>query len=159
MSFASGKMAEQRVITLFNKAGLDCKKSDRELLEYDIEFKIGTKKRTAEIKFDMMAAKTGNLAIEFWNSKKDKASGVSATKADYWIICLLDDVHITIWITPTKKLKEYLINNEPKRTVSRAGDNNSELYLYDADDMLEAIFTRLDTIIELEKIENAIKKA
>lgn len=158
MSFVSGKLAEQRVISMFNKLGVPCKKSDKELLEYDIEFEISGKKRTAEVKFDMMAEKTGNLAIEYWNSKKDTASGISATKANLWIICILDDINITMWATSVKSMKKFLEENTPKRIISKAGDKNAELYLYDADFMLKTIFHRLDDITENGKLEATINR-
>lgn len=158
MSFVSGKLAEERVISMFNKLGIPCKKSDKELLEYDIELEVAGKKRTAEVKFDMMAEKTGNLAIEYWNSKKDTASGISATKAHLWIICILDDVHITIWATSVKTMKKFLDTNEPKRKISKAGDKNAELFLYDADFMLKAIFHRLDTIMDNVQLESTINR-
>lgn len=158
MSFVNGKLAEQRVISMFNKLGIPCKKSDKELLEYDIELEVSGKKRTAEVKFDMMAEKTGNLAIEYWNSKKDTASGITATKAHLWIICILDDVHITMWATSVKTMKKFLEENTPKRIISKAGDKNAELYLYDTDFMLKSIFHRLDDITEPIKLETTINR-
>lgn len=145
MSFTSGKMAEQRVIALFNREGIPCVKSEIELLEYDLEFTFDSKKKTAEVKFDMMAQKTGNLAIEYWNSKKDSASGIMATKAHLWIVCLLDDVNITIWATTVKMLKRFLSETQPKKIISRGGDNNAELYIYSSDVILP-IFDRLDNL-------------
>lgn len=158
MSFVNGKLAEQRVISMFNKLGIPCKKSEKELLEYDIELEVAGKKRTAEVKFDMMAEKTGNLAIEYWNSKKDTASGISATKAHLWIICVLDDINITIWATSVKTMKKFLTDNQPKRIISKGGDKNAELYLYDADFMLKAIFHRLDTIMDNVQLESTINR-
>lgn len=158
MSFVNGRLAEQRVISMFNKLGVPCKKSEKELLEYDIEFEVRGKKRTAEIKFDMMAEKTGNLAIEYWNSKKDSASGITATKAHIWIICILDDVNITIWATSVKVMKKFLDTTEPKRRISKGGDKNAELMLYDADLMLKAIFHRLDTITDSLVMQSTIER-
>lgn len=158
MSFVNGRLAEQRVISMFNKLGVPCKKSETELLEYDIELDVRGKKRTAEVKFDMMAEKTGNLAIEYWNSRKDTASGISATKANLWIICVLDDVNITIWATSVKVMKSFLDTNEPKRRISKGGDKNAELMLYDADLMLKTIFHRLDTIIDPAVMQSTIEK-
>lgn len=149
-------MAEQRVISLFIREGIPCAKTDKELLEYDLEFIFEDKKKTAEVKFDMMAAKTGNLAIEYWNSKKDSASGVTATKANIWIVCLLDDVNITIWATTVKMLKRFLSENQPKKIISKGGDNNAELYIYDSSIILP-IFDRLDNL-HPGTLQSAIKK-
>lgn len=158
MSFKLGKQAEEFVLKIFNDANLNAKKSDVELLEYDIEFLIGKKKHTAEIKFDYMSVKTGNLAIEYWNSKKNTASGISATKANIWIHCILDSGNITAWVANTKELTDYIRDNTAKKNIIGAGDNNACIYLYDVDKMLAAVFTRVDHIIDRNEFAKIIKK-
>jgi len=158
MSFKLGRQAEEFVIKIFNDANLNAKKSDVELLEYDIEFLIGNKKYTAEIKFDYMSVKTGNLAIEYWNSKKCTDSGISATKANIWIHCILDSGNITAWIANTQDLIKYIQDNPAKKNIIGAGDNNACIYLYDVDKMLDAVFTRVDHLIDRNEFVKIIKK-
>ena len=50
---------------------------------------------------------TGNIAIELHNHNTDKPSGLSITKADYWVTILVDDYQVeSIHILPVDKLKE-----------------------------------------------------
>ena len=94
---------------------------------------------TVEVKYDEMQAATGNIAIEVYNSKSNKPSGLSATKADLWCHVLKDSV----WITSVKKLKEFCKEHKPLRKVGAAGDGNASIFLYKTDDILK-IFGRID---------------
>jgi len=94
---------------------------------------------TVEVKYDEMQAETGNIAIEVYNSKSDKTSGLSATKANIWCHVLVDSV----WITSVKKLKEFCKEHKPLRKVGAAGDGNASILLYKTDHIL-TIFERLD---------------
>ena len=49
---------------------------------YDIE--VEEIKKTLECKYDRMSKKTGNIAIEY--QCYGKPSGISSTKADFWVI-------------------------------------------------------------------------
>jgi hypothetical protein len=158
MSFKLGKQAEEFVIKIFNDAKLNANKSEVELLEYDIEFLIGKTKYTAEIKFDYMSVKTGNLAIEYWNSKKNTASGITSTKATIWVHCILDSGNITAWVANTIELTNYIRDNKPKKTIIGAGDNNACIHLYDVDKMLKDVFMRIDHIIDRSEFAKIIKK-
>ena len=104
---------------------------------------------TVEVKYDEMQAATGNIAIEVYNSKSDKPSGLSATKADLWCHVLKDSV----WITSVKKLKEFCKEHKPLRRVGAAGDGNASILLYKTEDILE-IFERIDECskTQLQKI-------
>ena len=53
---------------------------------------------TVEVKYDEMQAKTGNIAIEIYNPKSGKPSGLTATKANLWCQVLKDST----WITSVK---------------------------------------------------------
>ena len=92
---------------------------------------------TIEVKNDLYAAKSGNIALEFWNSRKNKAAGIEATKADLW-------AHIIpgsgVWITSVKKLKDYVAGHPSFRTIFSGGDGNADMYLYKMDEILPAIF-------------------
>ena len=94
---------------------------------------------TVEVKYDEMQAKTGNIAIEFYNSKLDRPSGLSATKADLWCHVLTDST----WITNVDKLKKFCEETTPFKSFNYAGDENASILLYKTDDILE-IFERID---------------
>jgi hypothetical protein len=146
--FSLGKKGEKAVLNLLKKCGVQLEENTdtKKRKDYDLVGKIGTKKVTVEVKLDWMCADTGNLAIEYHNSRKDEPSGIDATKAKIWAHVILDSGNPTIWVTSTKTLKSYITNNKPKRIVQRAGDGNASLYLYQDDIILPAIFKRIDNI-------------
>ena len=94
---------------------------------------------TVEVKYDEMQSQTGNIAIEFYNSKLDRPSGLSATKADLWCHVLKDST----WITSVDKLKKFCEETTPFKSFNYAGDENASILLYKTDDILE-IFERID---------------
>jgi hypothetical protein len=77
--------------------------------------------------------KTGNIAIELYNHNKSKPSGLSVTKADYWVTILVDNFKLySIHILPVdylkRRVKEIVSSN--KGRVTRGGDfKSSELAL------------------------------
>ncbi len=110
---------------------------------------------TVEVKYDEMQAKTGNIAIEFYNSKLDRPSGLSATKADLWCHVLKDST----WITSVDKLKKFCEETTPFKSFNYAGDENASILLYKTEDILE-IFERIDKCSkdELTQKINALLK-
>jgi len=130
---AIGLQAEKRLVSLLETHKYVCEIKNK--YEYDIlatkNFRKTTTKEaytfeaTFEVKNDIMAAKTGNIAIEFYNTRSCKDSGIAGTRADFW-------VHITdkIYIISVTKLRELLKTTKPKRIISSGGDNNASLYLY-----------------------------
>lgn len=153
-----GNEGEQFVISFFNQNGIETKKEEDfdKRYDHDIVCKLGRKKFTCEIKFDSMACKTGNLAIEYHNSKKDEPSGISATKADIWIHLIKDGDNIAMFAVKTDKLKEFIKNNPPFKTVSKAGQMNAELNLWKLDDILPT-FERLEDLPESD-FQKTVKK-
>lgn len=148
--FALGKNGENLVLKIFKKNNLELelnidknKKSD-----YDALGKIGKKKFSIEIKFDYMAEKTNNLAIEYNNPVKDTPSGIAITKANLWCHIILDMGNPTVWLTSVKKLKQYIKDNKPWKIIDKAGDGNSSIYLYNDLTILYAIFSRIDMLNE-----------
>jgi hypothetical protein len=99
--------------------------------EYDIyATHINTDKElTFEVKNDVMASRTGNVAVEFHNSKQDKPSGIDRTTALFWTHKLDAD----IWIISVAKLREFLKKEIPHRIIIGGGDDNANLYLYKKD--------------------------
>jgi len=94
---------------------------------------------TVEVKYDEMQAKTGNIAIEIYNSKSGKPSGLTATKANLWCHVLQDST----WITSVEKLKEFCEDTPPFKSFNSVGDGNASILLYKTEDILK-IFERID---------------
>lgn len=132
-----GKFAENKVVELFAQAGIKAELTDKKLIEHDIKFTIDGVDYYAEVKFDIMAQRTGNLAIEYHNTKKDSPSGILATKSHIWVVVLQDP--LGIWITNTKQLRRYFDDVKCLRDV-KGGDKNSAMRLYKKEDIL-TIFT------------------
>jgi len=142
-----GQSGEELVIKLLNNASLPAVKNDdlEKKYDYDVIFEYGKSKKTIEVKFDYMAVKTGNLCIEYHNSKKDQPSGIEATKADFWCQIILDGDNPTVWITSVVKLRAFLSSTTPHKTIKSGGDKNANLYLYKLDDILP-VFSRIDNV-------------
>ena len=112
-----GLQAEEEVKELLKKH-FNVEESDMEKLdtkEYDI--KIVSKNLTFEVKNDLMAEKTGNIAIEY--ESRGKASGISVTKADYWIYKFAG----VFYMVETSRLKEELLE---KKNYWRSGVNGGD---------------------------------
>jgi hypothetical protein len=101
---------------------------------------------TVEVKYDEMQAKTGNIAIEIYNPKSGKPSGLTATKANLWCQVLQD----AVWITSVKTLKKFCEETPPLKMFSSAGDGNAAILLYKTEDILE-IFERVDSNHDLHE--------
>jgi hypothetical protein len=71
-----------------------------------------------EVKTDLQATKTGNVFIEY--KSRDRLSGLSTSKADYWAFLISNE---QIIIIETNKLKE-LCKTKGLRRVD-GGDNNT----------------------------------
>ena len=94
---------------------------------------------TVEVKYDEMQAKTGNIAIEIYNPRSGKPSGLTATKATLWCHALQG----AIWITSVEKLKKFCEDTPPFKSFNSVGDGNASILLYKTEDILE-IFERID---------------
>lgn len=126
-----GDAGEQLVITALNNKGYAC--TTNKDIRYDIEAIKGSKRITFEVKHDIYESRSGNVAIEVWNSKKNIPSGITATQADFWC-------HIfggKIYVIPTQDLKSFIDKTTPKRIIERAGDDNATIYLYSSDDFAD----------------------
>lgn len=141
--FKTGKKAEQLVTKLFEAAGFTVTANEstdkKELIGWDLCLTKDDICVKVEVKYDVMAAKTGNVAVEYFNHKKGEPSGILATKADYWIYVFGKDDY---WIVEVSVLKKFL-NNERGRMVS-GGDNNSQMILYKKDRVLGPVFKKLN---------------
>jgi Holliday junction resolvase len=151
--FKTGDKAEIKVIKLLKSNGFQaCKNKNKATRQFfDIVASHGNSTFTLEVKYDVYSERSGNIAIEFNNSRKVKPSGINATTADLW-------VQVTpkqgSWFTSVAKLKEYISTHKPFRTIISGGDGNADMYLYKADEILPAIFIRCDTLAN-----DALKRA
>jgi hypothetical protein len=98
-----------------------------------------------EIKNDIYAAKSGNVAIEYFNPKTNKPSGITITKSHIWCHIINGEALIVL----TDSLKEFISTAKPKRIVYKAGDKNADLLLYDVE-----YFKTI--LVPLENIEDII---
>ena len=71
---------------------------------------------------------TGNIAIEI--RYKGNPSGISATKADWWVYYMPEISVNNLWMMECNKLKRFIKENIKDLKVVKGGDNNwSELVL------------------------------
>jgi len=110
---------------------------------------------TVEVKYDEMQSKTGNIAIEIYNPRSGKPSGLTATKATLWCQVLQDSV----WITSVKALRRFCEETTPFKMFTSAGDGNAAILLYKTEDIL-TIFERIDECKteQLQKKINSLLK-
>ena len=149
---AHGKRGENLVKKTLEQA-FKVKLATKKNLHWDLEIQHNRKEYRFEVKNDVKSKNTGNLAIEYWNTKLNKASGIGATTADFWVVVLeLEDENWNpveqAWITKTEDLRNYIHEKPPVRDV-KGGDNNSAMKLYRKDDIL-SIFKRMDNLGKLE---------
>jgi|TARA_R110000851_G_scaffold109897_3_gene232343 hypothetical protein len=83
---------------------------------------------TVEVKTDRLAAKTGNLAIEF--KYKGKPSGILTTKADEWFFVVLEEDGSVRYRfnVPTARLKK-IAYGRYKRGDTKKGGDHAEMVL------------------------------
>ena len=140
-----GNQAEEAVIDLLENFGLLCSKSQGKNSFYDIEA-ITPDGQTLffEVKFDKMSCVTQNLAIEYFNPKLNKLSGISVTDSDFWIFAFGHPLQL--WLAGVADLKDYIGRNPPFKVIDVGGDKNASLYLYKKDKLLSEIFIRIDNL-------------
>lgn len=140
-----GEVAEQVVQSILVKSGFPTEKEkDVKLREfYDLKSICSHYKKRfkSEVKFDSYEQKSGNIAIEYYNSKKCSPSGIKITQADLWFTVL----HASIWVAKTDILRVYIDNVEPIRDLISIGDGNACIKLYNHS-ILNDIFYRIDKL-------------
>lgn len=147
-SLRYGHSGEKFVKTIFESADIEVNFNDDSSQRdyYDLICKLGRTCFTTEVKFDMMAQKTGNIAIEYYNCKSCKDSGINVTKADIWAQVLQDGSNLTLWVSRVDELKSFIEKVKPWRNLTGVGDDNACIYLYKDFDILETQLVRLDNI-------------
>lgn len=121
---------------------------------------VGKKKYSCEVKFDVYANKSGNYAIETYNTKLCKPSGIMSTTCDLWFHALSENViHFCI----CTDLKDFTEKTKPKKLIISGGDSNANLSLYAAENIcgicllelnkenLDELITKVDSRMSLSK--------
>jgi hypothetical protein len=151
-----GNKAEELVKRTLETGGIECEFEKENNPHHDLKCKVGRTKFTCEIKFDSMAEKTGNMAIEFRNSVSDKPSGLYSTLADLWVVVIPDGTNRIILCISVEKFKKFIADTEPRRTILACGDGNADIHLYEIDRVIDQ-FTRIDNI-PAEALVKTIRK-
>lgn len=128
-------------------------KRDRaKMAEWDLEASLGGAVFTLEVKYDKYESRSGNIALEYFNVRLGKPSGVAATKSDLWGV-VLQGPPATAWLARTADLRKFYETAEPFRDVPCGGDQNAAMKLYRRDEMFEAVpFRRLDGLSREEVV-------
>jgi hypothetical protein len=147
-----GKMGESLVISLLKAANLQpVENKSGELAaksSHDIAIRLQGRPVTLEVKFDRMAAKTGNIAIEYWKPNTKTASGLGSTGADLWVHILSHP--LAVYVTSVRRLTQYVATTKPVKTIAKAGDGNASIHLYPCESILPAVFYGLDVTVSSE---------
>lgn len=120
-----GEDAQREAIDFIKKEfeGIVILEEHSTIKEFDIKGKYKDKEITFEVKWDIMAEKTGNVAIEY--ESRGKMSGISVTQADYWIYKILSK----FYLIKTEKIKEKIKRRSYYRDVT-GGDKGSNTKMY-----------------------------
>lgn len=120
-----GENAQTEAIERIKKefTGIEILESHSKNKEFDIKGSYKNRKITFEIKWDIMAEKTGNVAIEY--ESRGKKSGIQVTIADYWIYKIKDE----FYLIETNKIKEGIAKKLFHRNVT-GGDAGSFTRMY-----------------------------
>jgi hypothetical protein len=128
-----GDEAELLVLGMVQKIFPKAYRVDKYHPEYDIM--IPELDKTIEVKNDLRAAATGNLAIEC-SKKSGLPSGIMISEADFWVI-LADN---EILLMGKDALKNYIGNNKFRKVWG--GDRNAaEMYLIPLEKIKQQDFT------------------
>lgn len=148
-----GEKAEQLVCDILNRADIQASRDKTAGYKWDIILEHEGKKAGVEVKFDKYEKKTGNIAIEVFNSRQNKKSGLSSTLAKFWV-CVLSNGEV--WITLSELLKKYTKENEPLFKSYNSGDGNANILLYKKRDIMKKFF-RIDNVDKYE-LQEIIKR-
>lgn len=142
---ALGSSGELLVLDIFKKADIDSglvgDKATRSF--YDLYCHLNNEKKFIEVKNDIYATRSGNIAIEIYNPKSCKPSGISITKSDFWVHILNTK---DVYICKTETLKAFVNKVKPRRVISVGGDGNSSMVLYTIEDIIDVIFTNISDL-------------
>ena len=138
-----GSTAEELVVKLFTRAGIPSHADKSVRIPWDIKSEVKNQTVTTEVKLDEYERKSGNIAIEVYNSRLGRPSGITATEAFFWVHVLTDKV---VWIARVDAIRHYMDETPPLKIVDRGGDGNATLHLYESCSILPDVFCRIDDI-------------
>ena len=142
---AIGSSGELLVLDIFKRAGIDAglvgDKATRSF--YDLYCHLNNDKKFIEVKNDLYATRSGNVAFEIYNPKSCKPSGISITKSDFWVHILNTK---DVYICKTDTLKAFINKVKPLRVVTVGGDGNSSMVLYTIENVIDVIFTNISDL-------------
>lgn len=148
-----GLKGEKQVIELLNSFGFTTSwAKDSKSSFFDLICDWGKVRFTIEVKNDLFAKKSGNIALEFFNPLSNKPSGLFVTKADLWAHIIEKE----IYFANTQKLIQFTRDNEPCRTVYKVGDGNADLLLYNKDRLIDVVMFSLNKENFIDKLEELL---
>ena len=124
-NFLSDLSRSQEAVELLTKYFVSLGCSVRELPREeqkngDLEITNGDRKYNVEVKFDIMAKRTGKLCFEMSNGMRN--TGVMETKADEILYVVPNDkVSKSVFVFVPEELKQYL-GDSPKVKIKNGGD-------------------------------------
>ncbi len=141
---AIGKLVEKYVGKIFEDLGFEVEYNNDRYIKWDIRIKKKKKNYTIEIKFDKFERRSGNLAFEIFNPKKNTPSGVYITEANLWCHVISPEYDkYEVYICSTRDLRTFLNNIKPDKVVLHAGDGNATLKLYNKYKVLKILLKPL----------------
>jgi len=154
-----GKNGELYVRDIFIKCGFlaELNNDYQKRYDYDITVNCNNLICTLEVKHDILSLRTNNIAIETFNCKSNTMSGINSTLSDIWIQLLPQkNCEIYAYAISTKRLKDFIKNNEPLKATTKSGDKNSNLSIYTKESIIQE-FTRIDNITNSNILYSEIK--
>lgn len=112
---------------------------------HDLLFRLGRRLLRAEVKHDFLVDRTGNVALELWNTRRGAPSGLSATCADLYLYVLGAGGSSGLWAASVPALKRFVDGCGDYREHEHAGDGNARVRVYKKNTFL-APFSRLDLL-------------
>lgn len=117
--FKQGEAGEGYVEDLLSSAGISFEKSQGRFSEWDYKIIAQERDICLEVKYDLLEARTGNIAIEYHNNRVNKPSGILATSSDIWVVVLGNPP--SAWMANTQDVLEYFENGSHLKDI-KGGD-------------------------------------
>ena len=103
--------------------------------EWDLETTKDDVVTHFEVKADRRTFATGNICIEF--AYKGEDSGIMTTKADYWVLYVVNEGKVErIYLVPTEDLRKMITDEKYHKTINCGDGWKSKCHLFQ-----EALFT------------------
>lgn len=155
--YQAGEAGMQFVASLFENAGLSPSENKSKKLSilklWDIRLNSsgGGDGILIETKHDLKERWTGNIAIECFNPKSGKESGLSVTGSHLWVVVLTNPK--SAWVASVVNLKQWVEKTKPLRIVEGAGDGNATIKIYPNWQILGEVFHRMDNLSPPELVD------